>query len=537
MECLIEWTLWGRVAVVVHLRQRDRLKFLRFQTFSMKFVFDILIVFLILIPVFAGADEPPNAVRPNFILIIADDMNWDDCGAYGHPSIRTPHIDQMAKDGLLFQTAYLTTNSCSPSRASMITGRYPHNTGAEQLHWPIPAGIPTFVGQLKATGYYTAAAGKWHMGNAVRKDFDKIYEASTAGFVLPSGKDGQPAKMIAKQPSGCEDWERAIDDALTTCKDDRPFMLWLAALDPHREYNDGALDPPHQLSDVIVPPHLPDVPAVREDLRLYYDEIGRLDNYVGKVIAKLKSSDVDDNTFILFISDNGRPFPRDKTTLYDGGIRTPWIVRWPNKVASGSRTNALVSSVDIGATFLELAGSTRELTGNEGKSFAHVLSNPSSKHREFAFGEDHWHDYEDHARCVVDGRFKLIRNDYVDLPSTPSADAGRGLSWQAMLKLNQAGKLTKPQRTCFQSPRPAFELYDLQRDPGEVTNRIDDPAYAQVKRRLMTALAEWAVETSDFLPSKRTPDEFDRVTGAPDHSVRIRPRPSKQKMFGTNGKY
>ncbi len=476
------------------------------------------------------ANGPP---APNIVLIIADDMNWDDCGAYGHPAIRTPNIDRLAAEGLLFEHAYLTTNSCSPSRASILTGKYPHNTGAEQLHWPLPAGSRTMAEELQKLGYYTAAAGKWHLGAAVRGHFDRIYEASTAGFVLPAGTDGQPPKMVAAQPSGCEDWERAIDERPR----DQPFFLWLAALDPHREYTDGALHPPHQQSDVIVPPHLPDTPQVREDLRQYYDEIGRLDSYVGLVLSKLKEQSVDHNTLVLFISDNGRPFPRDKTTLYDGGIRTPWIVRWPSRVSGNRSTNALVSSVDIAPTFIELAGGNRAAMPAEGVSFVGVLDDPSRPHREFAFAEDHWHDYEDHARCVMTQRFKLIRNDYVDLPSTPSADAGRGLSWQAMLTLQREGKLAPHQQTCFRSPRPKWELFDLQRDPGELVNRFDDPAYRSARERLSSGLAEWTKRTGDYIPSQRTPDEFDRVTGEPDHSVRKRPRPSKHQMFGTSGRY
>ena len=311
------------------------------------------------------ASDTSDGTPPNLVLIIADDMNWDDCGAYGHPAIRTPNIDQLASKGLRFQHAYLTTNSCSPSRSSLITGKYPHNTGAEQLHWPLPDGTSTFVQTLRDSGYYTAAAGKWHLGDAIRDHFDKIYEASTAGFVLPSGKDGQPAKMVAAQPSGCEDWVRAIEERDTS----KPFFLWLAALDPHREYTEGSLDPPHRIEDVIVPPHLPDTPDVREDLRLYYDEIGRLDKYVGDVMAKLEKESLTDNTVVLFISDNGRPFPRDKTTLYDGGIRTPWIIRWPAEISAGETSNALVSAVDIAPTFLELAGCDAESIAHEGVSF------------------------------------------------------------------------------------------------------------------------------------------------------------------------
>jgi N-sulfoglucosamine sulfohydrolase len=490
---------------------------------------------LLLISVILSGVGSPSAVaqaKPNLVLIIADDMNWDDCGAYGHPAIRTPNIDRLATEGLLFRHAYLTTNSCSPSRSSILTGKYPHNTGAEQLHWPLPKGSRTFAAELGRLGYYTAAAGKWHLGDDVRNHFSRIYEASTAGFVLPSGEDGVPPKMIAAQPSGCEDWEQALEDRPR----DKPFFMWLAALDPHREYKDGALDPPHSAEDVIVPPHLPDTADVREDLRLYYDEIGRLDMYVGKVLAKLDEQKVADNTLILFISDNGRPFPRDKTSLYDGGIRTPWIVRWPWKIKPAQTTDALVSAVDIAPTFLELAGGASALT-TEGMSFTKVLHDPGSTLREYAFGEDHWHDYEDHARCVTTQRYKLIRNDYRDLAATPSADAGRGLSWQDMLKLKRADQLTKAQQACFLAPRPAWELYDLQRDPGELQNRIDDPAYNSVRERLTGALAKWTDKTGDFLPSRRTPDEFDRITGEPDHSVRVRPRPSKLQMFGTNGKY
>lgn len=484
-------------------------------------------------PLTAAEPSTTAEIKPNIILFIADDMNWDDAGAYGHPAIRTPNIDRLASDGLRFNHAYLTTNSCSPSRASIITGRYPHNTGAEQLHWPVPAGSQTFVNELHEAGYYTAAAGKWHLGDAIRDHFDRIYEASTAGFVLPGGKDGEPRQMVAAQPSGCEDWVRSLEER----DEAKPFFLWLAALDPHREYIDGALDPPHRLEDVIVPPHLPDTPEVREDLRLYYDEIGRLDQYVGRVLAKLDEVGLAENTLVLFISDNGRPFPRDKTTLYDGGIRTPWIVRWPAVVDGGQTTNALVSAVDIAATFLNAAGIERNVIPHEGRSFLPTLIDPRHPHRDFAFAEDHWHDYEDHARCIVNQRFKLIRNDYVDLPSTPSADAGRGLSWQAMLKLNAAGNLPPHQATCFRSPRHQWELFDLQRDPGELTNRFDDPAYSSTKQELQAELSSWSEATGDYIPSERTPDEFDRVTGEPDHSVRVRPRHSKEQMFGTNGRY
>jgi arylsulfatase A-like enzyme len=470
--------------------------------------------------------------QPNIVLIIADDMNWNDCGAYGHKSIRTPHLDQLAKDGMRFDHAYLTASSCSPSRASIITGRYPHNTGAEQLHWAMPKGTKTFVEQLKKRGYYTAAAGKWHMGNHVREHFDTIHEASVAGFQLPSGDGKTPPKMVAKKPSGCEDWVPTLKDR----PKDKPFFMWFAALDPHRAYEKGALKPPHKLSDIVVPPHLPDTPDVREDLRMYYDEIGRLDQYVGKVVAELEKQGISEETLILFISDNGRPFPRDKTSLYDGGIKTPWIVKWPGKVKAGSINKALVSSIDIAPTLSKLANA-QNLKSYEGVNLTSLFTGQSTKVRDYVFGEDHWHDYEDHARSVGNQRYKLIRNDYNDLPATPSADAGRSLTWQSMLKLQKKGELSKVQQACMLAPRPKWELYDLQKDPHELNNLIHDPKYTKIKQELMQALKSWSQKSNDFMPSQRTPDEFHRVTGEPDHSVRKRPRPDKKAMFGTYGKY
>ncbi|MEQ9209779.1 MAG: sulfatase-like hydrolase/transferase, partial [Pseudomonadales bacterium] len=155
---------------------------------------------------FLVAQCQTKSTPPNIILIIADDMNWDDAGTYGHPSIRTPNIDALARSGMQFNKAYLTASSCSPSRSSIITGKYPHNTGAEQLHWPLPANSETFVEQLKKAGYYTAAAGKWHLGNDIKDHFDLIKEADVSGFQLPTGADLSSGKMVSQQPSGCEDW-------------------------------------------------------------------------------------------------------------------------------------------------------------------------------------------------------------------------------------------------------------------------------------------------------------------------------------------
>lgn len=469
--------------------------------------------------------------RPNIILIIADDLAWDDSAPYGHPTIRTPNLTRMAATGMRFDKAFLTISSCSASRSSLITCKYPHRTDAEQLHWPLPKNQVTFVELLKDAGYWTAAAGKWHLGDQVKNRFDRVWEVDTSGFQLPSGKAGESGEFketaIGDARSGCADWLTALNAR----PKDQPFFLWLAALDPHRPYDEGILEKPHGANDVRLPPYVPDTPEVRKDMALYYDEATRLDRFVGDVMEGVRDQGIAQNTLILFISDNGRPFPRDKTTLYDSGIRTPMFAVWKDTIAPKSVCKELVSSIDLGAGFLELAG-VKQPSSMDGKSFAPLLENPGKSIRNYCFAEKHWHDYEDHSRAVRSHRYKYILNDYNDLPMTPPADAVRGPVFQAMLKLHQQGKLKAQQQQCLTAPRPAEELYDLVDDPHELKNLAHQDAYQAVLKKHRDILQSWRLATNDKIPAIRTPDEFDRQTGGVT-PARIRPRPSKAQMKKT----
>ena len=256
-----------------------------------------------------------SAERPNIILIIADDQAWDDSNVYGHPNLHLPAQTRLAQEGMRFDRGFVTSSSCSPSRSSIITGRYPHNTGAEQLHWSIPDGTLTFVELLRDSGYWTAAAGKWHLGEAVKKHFDVVKEADVSGFQLPTGDAEKLGKFIQRMEgdarSGCDQWV----PTLKSRPKDKPFFLWLGALDPHRPYDENIREKPYKPEYIVIPPYVIDHPSVRKDLALYYDEIARLDDYIGRVLDELDRQGIADNTLILYISDNGRPFVRDKTTL------------------------------------------------------------------------------------------------------------------------------------------------------------------------------------------------------------------------------
>ncbi|TXE15217.1 sulfatase [Seonamhaeicola algicola] len=480
------------------------------------YLFYVLACFTI---VFTSCNSKKNTSqkteKPNIVLIIADDVSWDDTQPYGHPSVKTPHLNKMANEGMLFKEAFLTTSSCSPSRTSIVSGLYPHNTDAEQLSWPLPENKNTFVQALKNAGYWTGLAGKYHMGDPVRDDFDTLLEMQWID--APIGLD----RRLKGDGSGCDEWIKLLKER----PKDKPFFTWLASFDAHRPFYEGISDNPYSPDDAVIPPYMPETEATKKDFALYYDEISRMDDYIGKVMAELEKQGVAENTVVLFISDNGRAFPRDKTTLYDGGIKTPWIIKWPAKIKPGTVNTNLVSSVDIAPTFLEIAG-LKALPEFEGVNLLPTLIDTSKKVRDYVYAEDHFHDFEDYTRAVRTSKYKYIKNYYPDLPNTPSADIIRDLTWKSMKEERNKGTLTKAQMHCFEIPRPEEELYDIEKDPYELHNLAQNNDYDFVLNEMRMKLKTMRETTNDFLPTQRTPDDFVRETGYPT-KYRIRPRPSK----------
>jgi arylsulfatase A-like enzyme len=433
-------------------------------------------------------DKKVSSRQPNFIVFIADDAAWDDSGAYGNTAIHTPNIDQLAKEGMRFTNAMLTTSSCSPSRCSILTGLYPHNTEAQELHMPLPADKILFAGELQKAGYYTVSSGKYHIGPS-RSEFDTIYTEDIGD-------------------SGCEKWLEALKER----PKDKPFFLWLASKDPHRIYKPNIIAKPHDPSTVIVPPYLPDNDSTRKDLAMYYDEIARLDSYIGKVLDELKAQGEDENTLVIYMSDNGRPFPRCKTRMYNSGVKTPFIVRWPENIAQGTVSNSLVSSIDIAPTFVELAGRIVPDVF-QGKSFAPILNDANAKTREYTFSEHNWHDYQAHERQVRNDQFLYVWNAFPELNATPPADAVVSITYQEMIRLKSLGQLTEEQMDCFVAPRSQEELYDFKNDPDQFNNLVDDPEYAEALTKMRTEYKKWVEETNDKVAEHPTPDKFDRLTG------------------------
>lgn len=424
------------------------------------------------------------APRPNVIVMIADDLGENDLGCYGNEAVRTPNIDRLAAEGMRFKRAFLTISSCSPSRCSILTGRYPHNTGAEDLHMPLPDDQWTVARYLKAAGYFCASVGKWHLGQAERAHWHRVAEVQG------------------------EEMAERTKTVLAERSDDQPFFLWLASVDPHRPYQSDPTGMPHDPAGVRVPPYLPDHPFIRRELAQYYDEITRFDSQIGSIRAHLEEMGELDRTLIFFLSDNGMPFPRAKTTLYDSGIGTPFIARWPGQVPAGTVQSGLVSSLDLAPTILEVAGVPPH--SMQGSSLLGMLRDPQAKGRSMIFAEANWHDFEKFTRAVRTDRYKLIRNYYWDTPLWNSVDSINSITWQGMLESKRAGKLTPAQAFLFQPERPYEEFYDLAADPFEMTNLVEAAGVRAELNRLRLALDNWRVETRDTMPEERTRDGWTR---------------------------
>jgi arylsulfatase A-like enzyme len=370
----------------------------------------------------------------------------------------------------------------------MLTGRYAHATRTEDLHTPLPEGVRILPSYLKDQGYFTGSMLKTHYGPNGQRQFD-WYSARTA--------DALPA---------------FLDSAGT-----RPFFLWVG-FHEHRPFGKGAVSRPHPPARVALTPYLADTPETRADLALYYDANARMDGEIGRMLAELERRNLRENTVVMFLSDDGAPFAREKGTLYDGGTRTPLIVSWPAVIRPETRYDGgLVSLVDLTPTVIELAGGNPP-SEMQGSSFRELLTSPGThRGRAYVFSERNWHDCDEHQRAVRSRRFKLIRTDaYTELPLCTAADIAASPSFRSLRARAEAHRLTPAQRRLFESPRARLELYDLDRDPWELHNVAADPRYAKQVSELAGALQEWIERSDDFPAAYRVRDDnTDRITGIP----------------------
>jgi arylsulfatase A-like enzyme len=451
--------------------------------------------------------------KPNFVLMIADDVSWDDIGCYGNTQVRTPNIDRIAAAGIRFTNVFLTASSSSPSRNSIITGRYPHNTGGAELHTLPPDYMIAFPEILRQNGYYTAHAGKFHMGNYARRGFDIVNENNKL-----NGDGGE------------ELWIKCLQER----PKEKPFLMWFAAHDAHRVWGPNEFSGTHEPQILTPPWYLAQGVKTKRDLAKYYDEIARFDHYVGLVYDELVRQNVIDNTVIIIMADNGRPFPHNKTRVNDRGLKSPFIVHWPDGAGTKNQLcQALVSSIDIAPTVLDIAGVDTPVTV-QGFSFVKLLSKPSKKFRNHVFAEHNWHDYEAHERMVRTRDYLYILNSRPQFPQSGPADAVGSPSFAELDSLRKMDLLSKQQEDIFTAPRSNEELYINDNDPDQFNNIAGLQEYGKMLARMRKILAKWMRDTGDNIPDNLTKDWYERIPGyIKTPHINIRGEPVGQKYNAT----
>lgn len=443
---------------------------------------------------FAGPAEPagPGVQRPNIVLFFIDDLGWKDVSFMGSKFYETPHVDRLAREGMVFTSAYANGPNCAPSRACLLSGKYTPRHGVYTVGDPARGNhkfrklVPianrtdldpkfvTFAEALKGAGYVTATMGKWHLGkDPTKQGFDVNVGGNTTGS--PRGGYFSPYRnpQLPDGPKGEYLTDRLTDEAeeFIAANRGKPFLLYLTHYAVHT---------PIQAKKEITEKYRQKKPAGGHKNAAYAAMIESVDQSVGRVLKKLDELDLTGNTVVVFFSDNGghggvtsmAPLRGSKGMLYEGGIREPLVVKWPGKVKPGSRCDVPVIGVDLYPTFLEIAGATKG-DGNalDGESLLPLLEQKGGLERQAIF----WH-----FPCYL----QAYRSVTGPFRTTPAGAVRRG-DWK-LLEFFEDNRL---------------ELYNLHEDIGERNNLAGK--MTERARKLHQLLRDWRKSVSAPVPTER----------------------------------
>lgn len=435
--------------------------------------------------------------RPNIILFVADDHGKDAIGIYGNPIIKTPNLDRLGKISTRFNRAFCTTASCSASRSVILSGLHNHANGHyghmhTYHHFSAYDDVVSLPVMLEEAGYRTGHVGKFHIAPESVFQFQHRFKAHS--------------RSVIEMAEACESFIKE--------KSPDPFFLYFCFSDPHRgggfaeelpyqpdrfgnrlEGWPGVEEEIYALNDVIVPPFLPDNSETRAEIAQYYQSITRLDKGVGRVLDYLEESGKMDNTFIIYISDNGMAFPGAKTTLYEAGMQLPCIVKLPNQ--QDERTsNEMVSWTDLAPTILDIAGFLKTEQDFHGISFVPALRGDYLDRSE-VYASHTFHEVTMYypMRVIRGNKYKLIMNLASGLEYPFASDLYASKTWQSVLNNNLDVLGKKPIAEYIN--RPPFELYDLEIDPNETFNLAMDPKFDEILSGLKGKLLTFQEATND----------------------------------------
>ncbi len=436
--------------------------------------------------------------RPNILFIISDDHSTPFLGCYGTDDIKTPNFDKFADEGMVFNRAYVTAPQSAPSRSSFFTGRSPISTTMSMFSLPLPADVITYPDILKESGYYVGVTARSHHQDGLRRNKD-IIEAVDRNELRSFGQRLDYHKM------GGQPYPEFIN-FLNAAGDSRPFYAQVSFYDPHRPWDHNAIAEPHDPATIKLPDNYPDTELIREDFARHYDEISRMDEVFGDMMAELERRGLADNTIVVFVGDNGSALLRGKGTLYEFGINIPLIVRWPGHIKGGTYSDELISGEDFAPTLLKMVGceADDEMTGVD---FSHTLLGKKGENREWVFAERAAHAEDlpvttkdfDLIRCLVTDRYKMIYNPVRELAYWP-VDFSYEPCWLDLVEKNRIGQLDRKWQQLYFSTRPMFELYDLENDPQELVNLAGSAEYADVEKKLRNIMAEKMLLDRDYVP-------------------------------------
>ncbi len=443
----------------------------------------ILFVLALFTPQLAHGQTPlpSRPPRPNFLILMADDLDTHELSCYGGQNVRTPNIDRLAGEGMLFTHLFTPQAMCVPTRTAIYTGLHPMRSGAVRNHAQTRKDVKSVVHHLTELGYRVGIAGKVHVHPQGVYPFEYV-----EGFSKGSERKAEDEAYHTRDLT-----------AFLRRDPNQPFCLFVCSALPHAAYVAG--DPSvFDASKLILQNHWIDTPKTREDFRLYLAEIAALDQQVGDVLQVLKESQLEDKTLTLFSGEQGSAFPGAKWSCYNAGVRSAFIARLPGKIPAGTRTDAIAMCEDILPTLIEMAGGNAAEKALDGRSLLPVLTGSTTAHRDHAFGMLNMQpDGKPFAsRFIVNHQHKLIlnltpKNEY----TMPGGPPNSGL-WRSWVKAAETDDLARKQIGRL-IERPAVQLFDLQQDPSELRNLADKPELQAVRQQLESRLRDWMTQQGD----------------------------------------
>ncbi|OUW19261.1 MAG: sulfatase atsG [Opitutales bacterium TMED158] len=430
----------------------------------------IALPFLLATPLFLLLASA-TAAKPNFVFVLADDLSHFDIGCYGGQGY-TPHLDQLAKEGMRFSNCFQSSPTCSPTRHNIYTGQSPFKTGAYPNHTFADPKTPSIVHYLEPLGYRIALSGKTHIKPTSVFPFEYLSKGNSPNF-------------------------EAIETFIADCAaSGTPFCLFVTSNEPHAPWDKGDASryPPETIT---LPKTFVDTPETRDAMSRYLAEATYFDGQVGQTLDLIDRYELAANTLFIATTEQGSSLPFAKWTLYDAGLHTGFIARWPDLIQAGSTCDALIEYADVLPTFVEAAGGTPDPV-LDGESLMAIFKGSQGPHKQYVFSQmttrgiinapEHFG-----IRSVRSLRYKYIWNftpevkfeNVVTIPEdTKWGEAQVFNSWKREAKTDPDAA-EKVRRYHFRSGE---ELYAIESDSDEWNNLADHPEYAAIKAELRAAL-------------------------------------------------